>query len=440
MKLNFGLLLVIAGYSSSLLAEDKLVIISPHRKSIQDEYVPAFKQYYKAKFKTDVAVDWIDQGGTSDDIRFIRAKFKNNPKTSGLDIFWGGGSQAFNELGGDNLLASYDLPPEIKKQIPSEIAGVPMYDTKKKVTWVGSALSSFGIFFNKRLMKMEKLAEPKTWNDLGSPKFKNQLSLTDPRRSGTATIMNFIVLEAAGWDKGWELLTTINANTKAFTQMSSDPIKAVVSGDAAASMAIDFYAIAKVSDLGEGNLGFILPEGQTVLDPDPIAVLKGAPNAKVAERFMEYVLSVDGQKLLVLPKGKAGGPKISALGRMSVNSKVYEETEGIRSSEINPFKLKNFLKLDAEKNATLQRTFNDLIGAVHVDTHKELKLAWDAVIKKGSDAKLLAAMSKPPITKKELEAMAKKWDDEVFRNNKINEWVNYARKNYEKIVKDSSAH
>ena len=56
-------------------AKDTLVILSPHRKSIQDEYVPAFVEYYKAKFKTDVQVDWLDQGGTSDDVRFIRAKF-----------------------------------------------------------------------------------------------------------------------------------------------------------------------------------------------------------------------------------------------------------------------------------------------------------------------------------------------------------------------------
>ena len=77
-----------------------------------------------------------------------------------------------------------------------------------------------------------------------------------------------------GWDKGWELLAAIAGNTRSFTHSSSDPIKAVVSGDVALAMAIDFYAQAKIGDLGADNLGFVMPAGQTVLDPDPIALLK----------------------------------------------------------------------------------------------------------------------------------------------------------------------
>src|SRR5690606_5337699 len=117
---------------------------------------------------------------------------------------------------------------------------------------------------------------------------------------------------------------------------SSDPIKAVVSGDAAAAMAIDFYANAKIADLGENNLGYKVPPGQTIIDPDPIAILKGAPNLEVARRFVNYVLSADAQKILMLPKGTKGGPKLSYLGRMAVNTKAYQETEGKRVDSYNP--------------------------------------------------------------------------------------------------------
>jgi ABC-type Fe3+ transport system substrate-binding protein len=432
-----GLLAVlIAGQA---LAVDKLVIISPHRKSIQEEFVPQFEAYYKKAYKTEVKVEWIDQGGTSDDVRFVRAKYASNPKTSGIDIFWGGGTTTFLDLNTEKLLDSYELPADLAKQIPANAAGVPMYDKSK--TWYASAMSSFGIFYNKKLLKFEHVEAPKTWEDLANPKFTNLISLTDPRRSGTATLMNTIVLQSQGWEKGWRMLHEIAGNTRMFTHSSSDPIKAVVSGDAVAAMAIDFYANAKIADLGPDNLGFALPPGQTVLDPDPIAIMKGAPNRKIAERFVSFVLSKDPQKLLVLPKGAKEGPKLSYLGRMAVNTVTYAETNGKRVDSFNPFDQKPFLQLDIDQAAKTKDVFNDLIGAIMIDTHTELKRAWQALHKnKQPDAALLKEFGKTPITEKEFLAYADRWSDEKFRNQQINAWVNFAKKKFEKIEKQAASH
>lgn len=439
------ILLVAAALVAASVAQaaDKLVILSPHRKSIQDEFVPAFKEHYKKTYNAEVEVDWLDQGGTSNNARFLRSKFEKKslvwtpgrpdaPATAEVDIFWGGGTPIFVEFSKDKLLDTYELPESLKKEIPQDVAGVPLYDATK--TWYASALSSFGVFYNKKIVAMDKLVEPKKWDDLASPKFLNQLSLADPRQSGTANAMNTIVLQALGWDKGWELLAQIAGNTRKFTHSSSDPIKAVVAGDAAASMAIDFYAQPKVDELGDANLGFTLPEGQTVLDADPIAILKGAPNKKIAERFVTFVLSKEGQKLLILPKGAEGGPKLGALGRMSVNTAAYKETDGKRASKLNPFELKSLLKMDFDKSSKMQRPFNDLIGAIQIDVHEDLKKAWEAVAKRGAKPAELAELAKPPVTEAELLALNDKWDDEVFRNKTINAWVEQAKAKYKKLA------
>lgn len=413
-------------------AADKLVILSPHRKSIQDEFIPKFKEYYKEAFKTEVEVDWLDNGGTSDDVKFLRAKFAKNPDTAGVDIFWGGGTATFLDLNREKMLAPLTLPQALAKQIPETAAGVPLFDQTK--TWYASAMSSFGVFYNKKSLKFEGLSEPQSWEDLGDAKYRNQITLTDPRHSGTAITMDQIVLQSRGWDKGWILLTRIAANNRTFTHASSDPIKAVVAGDAAASMAIDFYATPKVQDLGKDNLGFSLPKGETILDPDPIAVVRGAPNAKVAERFALFVLSPEAQKLLILPKGTAGGPRLETLGRMSVNTAAYSETEGKRTSEFNPFKQPQVMKLDPVKTARLQRVLTDLIGAVHVDTHQDLKAAWEATIKRGAKEADVAALAKPPVTEAEALALADKWDDNVLRNKKVNSWVEQAKTKYKQLT------
>ncbi len=428
MRVGIVLLgLTLAGIAT---AEDRLIILSPHRKSIQDEYIPVFKDHYKKNYGTDVRVDWLDQGGTSDDVRFLRSKFNRKTKTAGIDVFWGGGTATFLELKGDGLLAPYKLPKELAEQVPQQVAGIPLWDSSE--SWYASAMSSFGMFYNKKILEWEKLPAPQTWEDLMAPRMFNDISTTDPRHSGTANTMNSIIMQAYGWERGWQILTAIAGNTRGFAHTSTDPIKAVVSGDVITAMAVDFYALAKIGDLGPENLGFTIPAGQTVLDPDPVGIIQGAPNRKVAERFVNFVLSNEGQKLLVLPKGVPGGPRKASLGRLAVNRKTYDETKGQRVNEINPFEQKAFLMMDWDRAARMKRIFNDLYGAILVDTHGELKKVWGAMVrKKALTPEWVAKISTPPVTEKEFWALAVKWDDDVLRNQTINAWVKYAKHKYE---------
>ena len=47
---------------------EKLIIISPHWEGIQREYTWAFQEWYKKQHGREVEIEWLDQGGTSDDI------------------------------------------------------------------------------------------------------------------------------------------------------------------------------------------------------------------------------------------------------------------------------------------------------------------------------------------------------------------------------------
>ncbi|MCX6118200.1 MAG: extracellular solute-binding protein [Proteobacteria bacterium] len=431
---GFASLLVSFGLSStSIMAADKVIIISPHKKSIQNEYLPAFKSWYKTKFKTDVEVDWLDQGGSNDDVKFIMSKFKSNPNTSGIDIFWGGGSTTHTEITNAKLADKLNLSAETKKNIPADVGGYTLGN--KEGTYIAQALSSFGIFFNKILLKIEKLPEPATWEDLGNVKFKDKIILTDSRKSGTASVSNHIIIESLGWEKGTELLFRLAGNAKQFATTSSDPIKAIVAGDIAATLAIDFYALAKIGDIGADKLGFSLPEGKTVIEGDPVTILKGAPNRQTADRFVEYILSTEGQTILMLPKGAAGGPKSETLGRLAVNSEAYKITEGKRTNQLNPFTAKGFLKYDADKAAKVRKVFDDLLGASMIDTHKELREAWTRVIAKGATPADVAAFSKLPVNHSDLQKLSLKWDDSTFRNEQINSWVKFSKEKFASVAK-----
>jgi len=425
-----GSVLVTLMISARALCVDQVVILSPHRISIQQDIIPAFKAHYLKTYKKPVSVEWLDQGGAAEALRYILSRFEKNPKSAKIDILWGGGEQPSLELKKLKLLQSYFISKELRQQVPAAVGPIAMYDAEE--TWHAVNLSSFGIFYNKKLIKILRMTEPTQWEDLGNLRFFDLLSNADPRRSSSHLTIYTVILQVLGWEKGWDLLTRIAANTQKFAHSSSAPVKAIVSGEAVAALSVDYFALAKVGDLGPANLGFILPESQTIVNADPIAMLKGAPHPVVAGRFIEFLMGVEAQKLFLLPKGAKNGPHFSTLGRLSVNKTAYEETEGQRVFSLNPFRLQipPFV-LDRDQATKMQFVISDLIGAVLVDSHGELK----STVRFLRDRKRIEEFHKIvfPISEKDVHKLAERWSDQSFRNQTINKWLESSRKLYKAV-------
>ena len=91
-------------------------------------------------------------------------------------------------------------------------------------------------------------------------------------------------------------------------------------GEVAYGLAIDFYAWAQVDEVGEDYIGYTMPENLTIVNPDAIAILKGASHLEAAQLFLEFVMSEPGQKLWMLKKGAPGGPGEFQLNRSTRRS------------------------------------------------------------------------------------------------------------------------
>ena len=415
-------------------SDSKLILLSPHSEGIRTEFTDAFQKWYKAKHGVDVELEWLDQGGSVNIVRFIRSEFEKNPEGIKVDIFFGAGTDAYLTMKEEGLLAPYRLPDEILSRIPKEYSGSPVYDPDFQ--WYGACLSGFGILYNKQLIKMMKFPEPKTWADLARPELAGWVSSADLRQSGSVRKMYELILQSYGWEKGFEIVTKMDANVKAFTRGASDIPREVDLGQTAYGPAIDIYAFSKIAEAGADKLGFVMPEGETVINPDPIAILKGAPHEKLARSFVEFVMGEPGQKLWMLKVGEPDGPKEFALRRMSVMPDMYDALGDKVDVPINPFKLKATLRYDHEKGSDRWGIVSDMIGAMDIDMHKELMKAWEAIIKgkmKDAAVKRLVAV---PISEEEASRLGReKWDDQEFRNNKIGEWTRFAKAKYKEAAK-----
>ena len=413
-------------------AASKLILVSPHQESITREFTAAFQAWYQQKTAEAVELEWLDQGGTSSIVRFIRSEFANKPQGIDIDIFWGGGHEPYVALDEQGLLESYTLPEAILAKVPKDFFGIPMYGANH--TWYGTALSGFGMMYNKVVLALEQKPAPQTWEDLAQPVLKGWISSADPRQSGSVHMSYAVILESYGWEQGWSIITRLGANVKNFVQSSGQTPREVVAGDVAVGLAIDFYAWPSVAEFGVEKIGFVLPKGLTVVNPDSIGILKGAPHLDVAQDFVQFVMSEVGQKLWMLPKGAAEGPQNFTLGRLSVLPTLYDTLAGQSIVPLNPFEMGSLGRYDTERQGKLWSLVNDLVGAMIIDTHSELVKAWEAVIAGGMQPAAVAELTRMPITLEEALTFADKWRDNVFRNEQINAWVKFAQEKYKKAA------
>jgi ABC-type Fe3+ transport system substrate-binding protein len=194
---------------------------------------------------------------------------------------------------------------------------------------VGTTLEPYGLIYQPKLAKRLGV-EIKDWDDLLNPKLKGQIAQCTPDRSSSSHASYEVIIQTYGWDKGWDWLKKLAANTGIFTARSRDVPNVVAKGEFAVGVAVPSYmAFAEV--LGGYDLMFAYPKNAYVT-PEPMAVLKGAPHPKAAHAFIEFLLTEEGQKIFmerglyaITPKYKVSGAPGSAA------EKAVQFTGGMRS-------------------------------------------------------------------------------------------------------------
>lgn len=434
MRFLWTIVLLITGASTFLPAAEpaRVVIITPHNEAIRQEFGRAFAAWHEREFNQPAIVEWREMGGTSASLRFIRSEFAQKPEGIGVDLFFGGGLEPFLFLADQGFAEVYTPPPEILGTIPPQVAGVELYDPEQR--WYGAAISSFGILQNLRVQQLAGLPPASRWEDLARPELAGWVAAGDPRNSGTMNVMFESFLQAYGWERGWQLIHQIGGNIREFDRISSTTARSTALGQTAYAFAIDFYGFTQVAALGKTNLTFALPDDFTAINPDGIALLKGAPNRVTAARFIDFTLGEPGQKLWFLPLGHAEGPQRNSIERMSVRPDFYERFAPESNIQFSPFKLRQSFIYDAALGRDRREVVATLVGALLVDPHDDLKEAWRSIIAAGLPAQSLAELGRMPITADEaLELARTGWQDAAERNRKRNEWQQWAGAKYRRL-------
>ena len=261
---------IVLGTASSAFAQQKLYVYTSMKESMISEIKTSF-----AKKHPDIKLDYQSAGAGK-----LMAKIAAERESGKIlaDVLWTSEIPDFYQLKSQGLLLPF-IPTESKALLNP----LPDYDG----SFTAVRLGTLGIAYNTRHIK----EPPKTWDDIKKPAFKGAFGIANPALSGTA-YMSVAVLSKAF---GWGYFEALRGNGAKMGKGSGQVVDDTASGDLVASLAVDYITLDKI-DKG-ATLALVFPPEMLVI-PSPIAIFKNSPNIEAAKKFVDYMLSKEGQTIV----------------------------------------------------------------------------------------------------------------------------------------------
>ncbi|WP_457942773.1 ABC transporter substrate-binding protein [Vreelandella alkaliphila] len=308
--------------SSSLLADDKLVLYTSQPNSDAQQTVDAFQAAYP-----DIEVEWVRDGTTR---LMTRLRSELSAGVSNPDVLLIADSMTMTSLKQEGHLQPY-LSPE------REAYDEALYDPDGY--FYGTKLITTGIVYNTAAEH-----QPQRWQELTGPDYEGLVTMPSPLYSGAALIHMAALSDNP--DLGIGYYEALQANRAEAQGGNGGVFNAVASGTKPYGIVVDFLPIREAA---KGSpVEFVFPEEGVSAVTEPVAIMQGANNLDAAQKFVDFVLSQQGQELVsqqgYLPAHPAVAPP-----------EGFPTRDAIQLMPIN-------IEQALEQEETLKQRFSDLFG------------------------------------------------------------------------------
>jgi iron(III) transport system substrate-binding protein len=228
----------------------------------------------------------VVQKATGEMYAQIRAE-RANPKG---DVWWAGPADSYLQAAEDGLLDEYRSANMID-----------LYDWARQISRA-SAYRVAGVYggilalgYNTEIRDKKKLPVPKCWRDLANPVYKGDVMLGNPSTSGTAYLMLATLVQVFGEEEAFRLMGEINKNVTSYARSGIGPMTAITRGEVFVGSTVLHGVINEIVR------GFpvepILPCEGVGYEVAGVAIIKGARNRDAAQKFYDWALTADAQKI-----------------------------------------------------------------------------------------------------------------------------------------------
>lgn len=358
----FSLLLSLAG-GPAVAEQDKVVVLTSYPQETLSLFETAFE---KANPDTRLEMVW----------RMPRdaMPYLLESGSHGVDVYWSASARNYAELAGRDMLAALPADPAL----PLDVGGFPI--AEPKLLYRASEIAGYGFTCNRKSLAERGQHCPKTWAALANPELTGRVLLPVPSKVGFAPLMYEILLQRLGWDKGWALIGEFGANATLFVPGGAFITDRVAKGEEDVGVTIDFFAQAAAA--GGAPLDFVYPD-IVGFSPAHVAVLASAPHPQAGRKFVEFLLSDAGQRILASPD----------IRKLPVRPSTYATLD---AGYFNPFTEAKKQAVDYDLAAAQRRQSlsSALFDVLVTDRQAALRDLWQAIHRAeraaGNDPRALA--------------------------------------------------
>ena len=304
--------------TSSSAAKGELNLYTSQPEADAQKLVEAFNKKHP-----DVKVK-IFRSGTEEVISKVMAEKKMGKVEA--DVLLVADAATFEQLKKQSILDNYESPE--MKAIPSELVD-------KDHTYAGTKAIATGIIYNTNLVK----EAPASFKDLTKPVYKDTGIMPSPLYSGAAAYNLSLMTRQDGL--GWDYYKGLKENGVKVDKGNGGILKAVSEGQKGIGIVVDYMAI-RAAHKG-APVKFVYPEEGAPIVTEPIGVVKGSKNEKLAKLFEDFVLSEEGQKFtasmgyIPVRKGVKAPEGMKSIEDLKIMSGNLEELVANRESDKQQF-------------------------------------------------------------------------------------------------------
>ena len=271
-------LMLVMSLSTSLAEPSGKVMLY---SSMQEAQLQAIEQAFEAKYPT-VDMEYYYAGGGK-----LVTKMTTEAKDGGQiasDVVWLGDPSDYESFKANGWLEPY-VSPETE-HIAKEYMDPEGYYTAGR-------LVTMGIAWNVGLV--DEADAPKTWNDLLDPKWFNQIIMTDPSQASTTKYWMAAMMQSEKYGEAY--FQALKDNGVELESGTTATHNRVADASYMVGICLDYVSANLMAQGSPMNFHYTTDDVITMTSP--IALIKGCANEDNGKLLMDFILSKEGQEVLV---------------------------------------------------------------------------------------------------------------------------------------------
>ena len=248
--------------------------------SMQEAQLQAIEQAFEAKYPTDDMEYYYAGGGK------LVTKMTTEAQDGGQiasDLVWLGDPSDYEAFKANGWLEPY-VSPETD-HIAEAYRDPDGYYTAGRLVTMGIAW----------FIGVDEEDAPKTWNDLLDPKWYNQIIMTDPSQASTTKYWMAAMMQSPKY--GPDYFQKLKDNGVELESGTTATHNRVADASYQVGICLDYVSANLIA---EGSpMMFHYTTEDVITMTSPVALIKGCANEENGKLLMDFILSKEGQEVLV---------------------------------------------------------------------------------------------------------------------------------------------